>query len=32
MEIESGETEITRDQATTGEAADGGEEPKKTHG
>jgi len=26
MEVESGETKITRDVATTGEAAEGGEE------
>ena len=29
MEVESGETEITRDEATTEEAADGCEESKK---
>ena len=29
MEVESGETEITRDEATTREAADGGEGSKK---
>ena len=29
MEVESGETEITRNEATTGEAAEGGEESKQ---
>jgi len=32
MEVKSGESEITRDVATTGEAAEGEEVSKKTHG
>jgi len=28
MEVESGETKITRDEVITGEAAEGGEESK----